>query len=150
MRDFAKRVSCAAHSRTWLTEPGADCSSSLNSVWIESIASTPSLAREPTTREHGLDAGLREHVERRVADAETLRAKADLLERLLARDIAGRHRGARFARARSSSVDLPMPGSPPMQHDAARHEPAAEHAVELAEARRQALDGARRRRDRDA
>ncbi len=74
LRDFANRVSCAAHSRTWLTEPGADCSSSLNNVWIESIASTPSLSLRGDAREHGFDAGLGEHVERHGADGEALRA----------------------------------------------------------------------------
>jgi hypothetical protein len=37
---LAKRVSCAAHSRTCATEPGADCSASDHTVWIESITAT--------------------------------------------------------------------------------------------------------------
>ena len=35
--DLAARVSCAAHSRTCATEPGADVNASENTVWIESI-----------------------------------------------------------------------------------------------------------------
>jgi hypothetical protein len=35
-----RRVSCAAHSRTWATEPGADCSCSEYRVWIESTTTT--------------------------------------------------------------------------------------------------------------
>ena len=34
---LAMRVSCAAHSRTWATEPGAEVSCSEYSVWIESM-----------------------------------------------------------------------------------------------------------------
>ncbi len=30
-------TSLEAHSRTWATAPGADCSASLHSVWIESM-----------------------------------------------------------------------------------------------------------------
>ena len=38
-RILATRVSCAAHSRTCATEPGADVSWSEYIVWIESITS---------------------------------------------------------------------------------------------------------------
>ena len=34
---LAMRVSCAAHSRTWATEPGAEVSCSEYTVWIESM-----------------------------------------------------------------------------------------------------------------
>ena len=40
---LARRVSCAAQSRTCETEPGADCSSSLITVWIESTTTTAGL-----------------------------------------------------------------------------------------------------------
>ncbi len=39
-RLLAMRVSCAAHSRTCATEPGAEVSSSLYIVWMESITHT--------------------------------------------------------------------------------------------------------------
>ncbi len=41
---LAIRVSCAAHSRTCATEPGADVSASEYSVWIESITATSGLS----------------------------------------------------------------------------------------------------------
>ena len=37
---FATRVSCAAHSRTCATEPGAEVSCSLYTVWMESMTHT--------------------------------------------------------------------------------------------------------------
>jgi hypothetical protein len=37
---LAARVRCAAHSRTWATEPGAEVSWSEYTVWIESITAT--------------------------------------------------------------------------------------------------------------
>ncbi len=39
-RCLARRVSCAAHSRTWETLPGAEVSASVYIVWIESTTST--------------------------------------------------------------------------------------------------------------
>ena len=47
---FACRVSCAAHSRTCATEPGADCSVSLHRVWIESITATAGLPASSAPR----------------------------------------------------------------------------------------------------
>ena len=37
---LARRVSCAAHSRTCATEPGAEVSCSEYTVWMESITAT--------------------------------------------------------------------------------------------------------------
>ena len=41
---FAIRVSCAAHSRTCDTDPGADCNCSEYTVWIESTTTTAGLS----------------------------------------------------------------------------------------------------------
>ena len=90
-------------------------------------------------REHRLDARLGEHVERRFADAEALRSQADLLERLLARDVAGRHSRREIRERTQQQRRLADAGIAADQHDAAGHETAAEHAIELAKARRQAL-----------
>ena len=93
-------------------------------------------------REHRFDAGLREHVERRFADSETLRSQPDLLERLLARDVTGRNSRREIRERSQQQRRFADAGIAADQHDAARHEAAAEHAVELAETRRQPLDGA--------
>ena len=65
--------------------------------------------------ENALDAGLGEQIERRIADAEPIAARLDLMLGFLARRVEhgadGRARSC--AAACSSSVDLPMPGSPP-------------------------------------
>ena len=55
---LATRVSCAAHSRTCATEPGADVSCSEYSVWIESITATAGCVR-PIVREDFFERDLR-------------------------------------------------------------------------------------------
>ena len=72
--------------------------------------------------------------------AEPLGPQPHLLRRLLGGDVAGNggRRAASAARAWSSSVDLPMPGSPPSSVTEPGHQPAAEHPVELADAGRTA------------
>ena len=87
-------------------------------------------------RHHGLQVGLRQHrdVERRAR--EPLGAQADLRRRLLARDVerppagalqvAERHRRQRRLADARRAAD---------QHQRAGHEPAAEHAVQLADRR---------------
>ena len=63
----------------------------------------------------------------------------------------GRRAAAKAAAACSSSVDLPMPGSPPTRMRRGRDEAAAEDAVELADAgERRGAAAARRWRDRRA
>ena len=94
-------------------------------------------------REHALDVRLGEHVERRFADAEPARAQRDLIERLLARHVArGRAHGEIRERAQKQRrlADARVAAE---QHDAAGDEPAAEHAVELAEPGRDATDASR-------
>ena len=144
---FANRMSCAAHSRTWLTEPGADCSSSLNRVWIESIASTPSLVAAPSRAKDRLDARFGEHVERRVPYAEPLRAQTDLIERLLAGDVARRAVRCQIRERAQQQRRLADAGVTAEQHDAARNQPAAEHSIELTEPGRDARDCGSRRCD---
>ena len=43
-RPFEKSMRRAAHSRTWLTLPGADSSPGRNTVWIESTTSARGLS----------------------------------------------------------------------------------------------------------
>ena len=44
-RCLASRVSCAAHSRTCATLPGAEVSASVYAVWIESMTTTSGASR---------------------------------------------------------------------------------------------------------
>ena len=80
---------------------------------------------------------------------EPLGAQPHLLGRLLAADVQRAAPGALRGCASTMfvSVDLPIPGEPPSSTSEPGHEPAAEHAVELADARRHAR-AARSRRPR--
>ena len=70
------------------------------------------------------------------ASAEPLGAQPHLRHRLFARDIDDALPArASAAAACISSVDLPMPGSPPTRMHRAAHEAAAGHAVEFARCR---------------
>jgi hypothetical protein len=73
--------------------------------------------RRPQARdllEDALETRFRQEIERRRADAEPIAAALDLVLRFLARGIEhGPTSRATCAAACSSSVDLPMPGSPP-------------------------------------
>src|SRR6185295_1489245 len=82
---LAWRVSCAAHSRTCATEPGADWSVSDQTGWVESITATRGraerallgrlLARHVTRL---LPAGAGPEQERRLADAALAAAQRPL------------------------------------------------------------------------
>ncbi len=111
---LAMRVSCAAHSRTWATEPGAEVSWSLYIVWMESITHTAgcSAAMVAEIFSSWISAM---HPHLRAVEPEAARAQRHLRARFLAGDV---QRAApacdRVSSACSSSVDLPMPGSPPI------------------------------------
>src|SRR6187402_975812 len=85
---LAWRVSCAAHSRTCATEPGADCSVSDHSVWIESITATLQRA------EHALELRFGGDAHAGGFEPQAPRAQRHLLDRFLAGEIehAARHR----------------------------------------------------------
>ena len=154
-RDLASRISSKLQARTWATVPGA-----------------LSMRVEP----HGLDRV--DHHQRRVAGR--LQAGGDVaqvdrggeFERRVGDARAGGRAGAsarsiprRRCRARacparasaaaacSSSVDLPIPGSPPTSTAEAGHEPAAQHAVQFGDAggdARRRLGAARQADEADA
>ncbi len=66
------------------------------------------------SRDDRLELHLGQQLDRRVDEAEPLRAQRDLLDRFLAGDVQSALRVAPIAAiACSSSVDLPIPGSPP-------------------------------------
>ena len=59
---LATRTRRAAHSRTWLTEPGAAVSSSDHRVWIESITTACGLCGRDLF-DDALDAGLGQRID---------------------------------------------------------------------------------------
>ena len=81
---FAVNRNCVAASRTWPMLPGADWNFSENTVCTESMIDERRLERRDLL-EDALDAGLREQVQRRVADAQPVAARLDLVLGLLAR-----------------------------------------------------------------
>ena len=90
--------------------------------------------RRVDRRDDRLELHLGQQLDRRVDEAQPLRAQRDLLDRFLAGHVQRAMRGAeRRADACSSSVDLPMPGSPPSSTTPPGDEAAAQHAIELLE-----------------
>ncbi|MNT08702.1 hypothetical protein D3C72_1434520 [compost metagenome] len=110
---LAARVSCAAHSRTCATEPGAELSASEYTVWIESITTTS-----------GFKSCKVDRIFSSWISACNLSSLASMTRRLARRAICAPDSSPltystrlwcdMFASACSSSVDLPMPGSPPI------------------------------------
>ena len=92
-RCFASRVSCAAHSRTCATLPGAEVSASVYAVWIESMTTTSGASRADR-RDDRLELDLGQQRHRRVDEPEPLRAQRDLLDRFLAGHVERLLRGA--------------------------------------------------------
>ena len=111
---LAARVRCAAHSRTWATEPGADVSWSEYTVWIESMTAisgctASSVARIFSSPISASTCTCEPSSPSRRARSATwapLSSPVTYSVRLPATCSA--------CRACSSRVDLPMPGSPPM------------------------------------
>jgi hypothetical protein len=90
--------------------------------------------------EDALDAGLRQQVERRNADAEPVAAALDLMLRLLARGVQHRPDGAReMCRGLQQERRLADARLAAEENEGAGHDAAAEHAIELADAARQPL-----------
>ena len=137
---LAKRVSCAAHSRTCATEPGADCSVSDHSVWIESITAMLG-PRRLERAEHALELRLGGNAHPRGVEREAPRAQRDLLGRFFAGHIE--HRLRERAQSLQQQRGLADARIAAEQHHLPCDQPAAERAVELADAGRHALQVAR-------
>ena len=111
-RCLASRVSCAAHSRTCATLPGAEASASVYAVWIESMTTTSGdsvpmvamIASSCTSASSDTGALTRPSRCARSATCSTDSSPVTY-SAFLAAPMA--------AIACSSSVDLPIPGSPP-------------------------------------
>ena len=88
----------------------------------------------------------RGEADRRVREAQALGAEPHLRDGFFAGEVDARAapRGRDAAASWSSSVDLPMPGSPPIRMRGARHDAAARDAVEFGDAGREARRFVRR------
>ena len=134
---LASSIRRSAAPRTWPTLPAGPSSSSTVAVWTESTTRSagrlaPGDLGDPVDRRLGQDRG--SPAGRPVEEPETLGAEADLGGRLLAGRVEDAQRTgspAIPAAAWRRSVDLPIPGSPPTQHERARDEPASEDPVQL-------------------
>ena len=141
---FASSISRRADSRTWPTLPAGPSSSSSG----RGLDGIDDEHRRPSGAGHVHDApdlALGDDADGDSAgaleQAEPRRPQPDLRGRLLARRVEhpaagrGRRRAASPSATWSSSVDLPMPGSPPTSTSDPGTRPTAQHAVEFAEAR---------------
>src|SRR5205823_4447663 len=108
---FATRNSRPAASRTWATDPGAEPSSEAYSVWTESITQTSgrSACRVWQTVSNSVSARIS------TAPAPPSRSARSLTCATASSPVTSSARRSRemVARALSSSVDFPTPGSPP-------------------------------------
>ena len=132
-----------APSRTCATEPGADAISGSNTVWIESTARTSGAI----SRTRSAIAGSEVSATTSSDGASALQpsgAEPDLFHRLLrAHEQAPRTGGGHAPHRLEQQCALADAGLAAEQRDRARHQPAAQHAVQLGDAR-----GPPRRRDR--
>ena len=107
-------ISRSVHSRTWLMLPGADGNCADATVWIESTTISDGMHLLRRLGD-GVDIRLRQQQQARRRDAQPIGAQPNLLVRLLGGDVE--HRAFVQRQVASglgmSSVDLPMPGSPP-------------------------------------
>jgi hypothetical protein len=94
----------------------------------------------------GLELHFGQQLDRRVHESETLRAKRDLLGGFLAGDVQRPMRGAQSRTRLQQQRRLADTGIAAQQDHAARHEAAAEHAIEFLQSRRNARRRARRNR----
>ena len=110
---FAKRMSRAAHSRTWPTFPGAPSRSPVKTVWIESTIIADGARRAAVARI--VSSIVSPSSPRRPTVRQAVGAQLHLERRLLARDVQGAAMPAACSCAATwrRSVDLPAPGSPP-------------------------------------
>ena len=110
---LASRVSCAAQSRTCDTLPGADCRSSLIIVWMESMTTTAGLTCSMAWVMWASDTSAS------IGSVEPSMPRRAPRKATCASDSSPLTYSTRWlcdisASACSSSVDLPMPGSPPI------------------------------------
>ena len=112
-RSFASCTSWCAHSRTCPTEPGAEPSSGSCTVWMESTTSTSGFTSSTAAITDGSDVSDTSH--NRPSSVPRRSARKRTCWRLSSADTSRQRSppAERAERTCSSSVDFPMPGSPP-------------------------------------
>ena len=129
-------MSVDATSRTCDGPPASPSVSPDDTVCTESTITSCGCTCVDLPEDRG-EVGLGREVEARLQRVGALGAQAHLADRLLGAHVEHALAGCRGARATSSSsVDLPTPGLAAEQDRGARHDAAAEHAVELGDAAR--------------
>ena len=132
-RCLAMRVSCAAHSRTCDTLPGAEVIASVYMVWIESTTTISGCSRVERGDDR-LELHFGEQRHRRVDQRQPLGAQRDLLDRLLAGDVERLFRRADRCHRLQQQRRLADARVAAQQDHAAGNEAAAQHPVELLDA----------------
>ena len=143
---LATSMTAPAASRTWPTEPGAPVIPSACRVWIESITQTSGRSAS-SVASTGLDRGLGERRHRRAPRRRAARPAAGPAPPTPRRRRRATRRPARaeVAERHPGQGALADPGRAAEQDQRARHQAAAEHAVELGDPGAQPVD--RRRLD---
>ena len=134
---LAAKRNWVAASRTCPTLPGADWNLLDHTVWIESTTTSAGLSRATSSRMRSRHVSASRY-SGAVADAQPLAAALHLVLGFLARGVEHRADGAGEVRRRlQQQRGLADAGLAAEQHERARHDAAAEHAVELVDAGRQ-------------
>ena len=133
-RPLARNRSCVATSRTWLMLPGADWNFDEYMVCTESTTSAAGFSVSTCSRMRSRDVSASEE-QPAARDAEPLAAQLDLPLGFLARHVEdGAVRAPEQVGDLEQQRALADPGLAADQHHRAGHDPAAQHAVELADA----------------
>ena len=111
---FAKRISRAAHSRTWPTLPGAPSRSCVNTVWMESTTITEGACATPVAMIVSSSVSLSNETSPAAASIRSARSLTCSGDSSPDTYSTRSPRSSSRAATCSRSVDLPMPGSPPM------------------------------------
>ena len=131
---FAVNRNCVAASRTWPMLPGADWNFSENTVCTESTIISAGLTRPTSSRMRSMQVS-GEQVQRRIADAEPIAARLDLMLGFFARRVEHRADALREVRRRLQQqrglADARLAAE---QHQRSGNDAAAQHAIEFADA----------------
>ncbi len=135
-RTLASRTRRAAHSRTWLTVPGAAPTSGSKTVWMESTTRTSGPTSSIAARISGRPVSARRCSPGATAPRRSARSRTCAAD---SSAVTSRQRlppSARAATRLEQQARLADPRLAAQQGHRARHEAAAEHPVELADAGR--------------
>ena len=128
---FANRWSRAAHSRTWLTLPGAPSISSVYMVWIESTTSTAGSSSAARASICPSSVSPRKTTSPAPPPSRSARIRTCAADSSPETYSVACPPASSRAATCSRSVLLPIPGSPPEQDERARHHATPEDEIEL-------------------